>query len=200
MLLIDQYLHRSSTRNYVNDNDMKVDFLIYTLKIHTHKIIDANAFWIQIGFVVSEELIPIIKDRKLSEITKYTEKGNAKTLLHLLFEELHIKQLLDEYNELLQINADHLLHTLKTRTHKIIDANIFWIQIGFNWTDALLPIIKQHSLLQNTTYKEKGNVKTLLHRLTEELKISWLLNEYRILTSNFEIKEHRLLNFCSVKI
>eukprot|EP01084_Bolivina_argentea_P311563 539341_1 len=115
MLLIDQYLHRSSTRNYVNDNDMKVDFLIYTLKIHTHKIIDANAFWIQIGFVVSEELIPIIKDRKLSEITKYTEKGNAKTLLHRLFEELHVKQLLNEYNSLLQMNADRLIHTLKTR-------------------------------------------------------------------------------------
>eukprot|EP01084_Bolivina_argentea_P311566 539344_1 len=194
MLLIDQYLHRSSTKNYVNDNEMNVDYLLHTLIIYTDRIIDASAFWIQIGFVVSEELIPIIKDRKLSEITKYTEKGNAKTLLHRLAEELHIKEFLKEY-------ADHLLQTLKTSTQKIADASVFWSQIGFNWTDALLPIIKQHSLLQNTTYKEKGNVKTLLHRLVEELKISCLLNEYRILTShNFEIKEHGLLNFCNVKI
>eukprot|EP01084_Bolivina_argentea_P231711 390674_1 len=162
MLLIDQYLHRSATKNYVNDNEMKVDYLLYTLKIYTNKITDTNMFWIQIGFVVSDELLPIMKQRALSEPTKYIEKGNTKTLLHRLFEELHINELLNQYNELLQKNVDLLLNTLKTCTQKIVDEKRFWRQIGFNWTNAFIPFIKQRSLLNNTKYEENGTAKTLL--------------------------------------
>eukprot|EP01084_Bolivina_argentea_P052568 96560_1 len=87
---------------------------------------------------------------------------------------------------------------LKIRQKEITDKDMFWNLIGFEVTNTdsdLISIIVRHPLLlQHSDY----NNKTMIQRLVEELQISNILNEYRIMTSRFQVQ---LSNYaCILKI
>eukprot|EP01083_Nonionella_stella_P027362 75330_1 len=56
VLLNDQYIYITKTRNFAADDlEIKMDHLLYQLKVYGEEIIDCNVFWEQIGFVIHNE-------------------------------------------------------------------------------------------------------------------------------------------------
>merc|ERR1712048_1161196 len=50
ILLNDQYIHITQTRNFVPDIAKKIDHLMHQLKVRKTEIADTRLFWKQIGF------------------------------------------------------------------------------------------------------------------------------------------------------
>eukprot|EP01084_Bolivina_argentea_P092842 166999_1 len=79
---------------------MKVDRLLHLLKTTKTKITDKKAFWGKVGFSMDKTMLLCIKQKELVENTMFKVGKQRKTLLHRLVEELHVTQLLTEYNKL----------------------------------------------------------------------------------------------------
>eukprot|EP01084_Bolivina_argentea_P133472 235555_1 len=128
-------------------------------------------------------------------------KNEAEILL--IDQYLHISNTIQDYSDN-DTKIHHLLYKLKIYKTKIVDKAKFWKQMGFGLSSSLIVLIKKHPLLTQTTdlsvASHIGQKQTILDRLVEELHSVRLLNWYRVCHSEFEIIEHPMLNFVSLKI
>eukprot|EP01084_Bolivina_argentea_P255249 429261_1 len=192
MLLVDQYLYISNTINF-SDNNVKVDALLYTLKVYKSKIIDKNTFLRQIGLKLNGELISLIKQHpSLLQITASVSGiGLKQTILDRLVDELDVVDLAPFRS------ASNVFHKLQVMT--VLEEKTFWNKMGFDLNNNIISEIKQHPLLLEST--NMGMKQTFLDRLIAELHIAELLRWYRVKYSTFEFAENNsLLNVNVFKI
>eukprot|EP01084_Bolivina_argentea_P140270 246643_1 len=209
---VDYLVNKLKTyEQQITDKDKFWNQLGFEIKNEHREII--LVFWNQLGFEIKNEhreiILVLAKHSSLLELSTYQAKNKqmSQTLLRRLVEELGLNEILKQYILIdCKQKIDNLLTQLQRFEQQIMDENVIIKEIGvtarqigtvINTDDTLLSLVKQHSfLLQKSNHCNK----TILQRLVEELQISCLLNEYRIRTSCFEIKEHGLLNFSSGKI
>eukprot|EP01084_Bolivina_argentea_P198713 340190_1 len=120
----------------------------------------------------------------------------TQTIFRRLLEELDLYAVLNQY--LLADSKEkihHFLNQLRLFENPINNKHVLTKNNGIPATqicaaidsnDELLSFVRQHPLFSQVS---KYNDKLMIQRLVEELKMSNLLNEYRILTSHYEIKE-----------
>eukprot|EP01084_Bolivina_argentea_P130512 230382_1 len=81
-------------------------------------------------------------------------------------------------------NVDHLMHTLKTYKKLIVSKNNFYKLIGMPFKNEFIPIINQHSQLYAKTVIDS---KSVLERLVDELGIDHWKPQYDLLSTKANI-------------
>eukprot|EP01083_Nonionella_stella_P034858 95307_1 len=146
------------------DKTLQIEYLLHLLQRERKRIGDANLFWQRIGFTVADDPQMISLIKKHSMLMANTKHKN-KTILERLVEELGVKELISDYQ---QLQIECLLHILQSERNCIENKNLFWQRIGFTVADdpQMISLIKMHPLLNvKTVYKGK----TVSERLLEEL-------------------------------
>eukprot|EP01083_Nonionella_stella_P199589 731769_1 len=185
ILLNDQYLYIGETHYYIKDKKLKVDHLLHQLKIYKDKIIEIKIFWKQIGFEVTDDMMPFIRDNPLlmqhSAYKPYGYDEYVKVIERLVQElGIHDEDILNEYLIKCAIpGVDDMLQRLLTASGKITldDKALFLTQNGMIFNGATLLCIQNNPLLFK--YSAYDNYKyTIFERLINDLGAADLPNNY----------------------
>eukprot|EP01083_Nonionella_stella_P204319 744926_1 len=172
ILLNDEYLYIGETY-YFNgkDNKLKVDHLLYQLKIYKEKISDKNIFWKQIGFGLNDEMLLFLRTNPVLKQPSVYKRGHGYDknvrVIERLVEELAIYDdyIWREYIKLSLATSDAFLRKLRGHEMRITDHKSFLKQSGTILNDQTILSIQHHPLLfQYSHYKDR----TVFERLLKE--------------------------------
>eukprot|EP01084_Bolivina_argentea_P043554 80233_1 len=145
ILLMDEYFNITQTHDYSN-NDTKIDHLLYKLRIYKDDI-KKKHFWKQMGFVLNEELLSILRERALLKYTQRRYEDTRITILHRLVRELNVNALENEYKMLFSFETVDNVSDLAS----LLQLQIFTTHICT--VEKELHINKQMNTYDNFTYK-----------------------------------------------